>query len=217
MGKNIRILIWYFPRSLETIFLVKILDPDGKNSDPESGIVILDAQHYLYDYTLWFDTDSLQDYCLLGFITAIRQLLVSTKTVTASHVPGRGFLPSSHYIKLRLQVVLKDRDGRACLCQSPPFPPQKRSLFSPPSSGALYTFQIGLGYPPQSPASLEGSLHLPPGGLPPRRRLRCPCHRGKQRRRAGQLSDHPRYRWRNHHHRRVDPQDISSHHHPSPG
>ncbi len=97
---------------------------------PLCGIPNADTVRSLYDYTLWLD--SLPDYGLLSYNSALRQLLVNTKTESVNHVPGRVFL---HTTLHGFENKLFERQGwHGLMGTVPPSPPRMRKFSSPPSS-----------------------------------------------------------------------------------
>jgi hypothetical protein len=73
---------------------------------PLCGIPDGDTVRSLYDYTLWLD--SLPDYGLLSYNSALRQIQVNTKTESVNHVLGRVFL---HNTLHGLENKLFERQG----------------------------------------------------------------------------------------------------------
>ncbi len=91
---------------------------------PLCGTPDADTVRSLYDYTLRLD--SLPDYGLLRYNSALRQLLVNTKTESVNHVPGRVFLQTSLY---EFEPKVFERQGWLGL------PGSSRRL-SPPADGS---------------------------------------------------------------------------------
>ena len=95
---------------------------------PLCGIPDADTVRSLYDYTLWLD--SLPDYGLLSYNSALRQLLVNTKTESVNHVPGRVFL---HTTLHGFENKLFERQGWHGLPGTvPPLSPQdEKTIITP--------------------------------------------------------------------------------------
>ncbi len=127
---------------------------------PLCGIPDADTVRSLYDYTLWLD--SLPDYGLIRYNSALRQLLVNTKTESVNHVPGRVFLQTSLY---EFELKVFERQGWHGLPGSvPPLSPQdEKALLTPLLEGLSTLFKLNVDTLPN--LSRDPTI-FPPGSTP---------------------------------------------------
>jgi hypothetical protein len=128
---------------------------------PLCGIPDADTVRSLYDYTLWLD--SLPDYGLLSYNSALLQILVNTKTESVNHVPGRVFL---HTTLHGFENKLFERQGWHGLPGTvPPLSPlDEKTLITPLLEGLITQFRLGMDTLPN--LSRDATI-FPPGSAPP--------------------------------------------------
>jgi uncharacterized membrane protein YgcG len=127
---------------------------------PLCGIPDAETVRSLYDYSLWLD--GLPDYGLLRYNSALRQLLVNTKTETVNHLPGRVFMQSSLY---EFEPKVFERQGWLGLPGTvPPLSPtEEKALLTPLLEGLSTLFKLNLDTLPN--LSRDPSI-FPPGSAP---------------------------------------------------